>query len=419
MRYLFALLALTAAYGDDLRFASSPSVKMTTDDQIAVYQKWAKADPANIQTQTLLAGAYIQKTRETADPGYLERADALVGRVLARQPRNYEAWKLRNLIELNRHHFAVVADYAGQLTVRAPMDPENFGTMGDALMELGRYDDASKAYARMAAIKVSLFSLNRLAYYRFVTGDADGAIAAMKQAVEAGAPYPENKAWCLADLGSMYFKLGKVEEAERSYREAIATFPGQHLAHAGLGAVLGATGRSAEAIESYSHAQAIVPLPQYAGALADLYSAGGKSDEAAKQNANVDMIAQLEQAVGQKANRTLALIYANQGRNLERAQELAAADLELRHDIYTWDAFSWVEFKRGNLDEAVKASHEALKTGAKEPMLLYHAGIIENAAGHLEDGRKLLERALALNPRFDPVQADNARKLLSQIAAPR
>ena len=415
---LLILLALTAS-ADDLRFASSPSVTMTTDDQIALYQKWAKGDPVNIQTQTLLAAAYIQKTRETADPGYLERSNALVARVLERQPRNYEAWRLRNIIELNRHHFSIVADYAGQLTTRAPSDPENWGTLGDALMELGRYSDAEKAYAKMAAIKVSLFSLNRLAYYKFVTGDSQAALSAMRQAVEAGAPYPENKAWCLADLGSMYFKLGKLDEAEKSYREAIAAFPGQHLAHAGLGAVLASRGRSREAIESYIHAQAIVPLPQYSGALADLYAAEGKAEDAAKQNANIDMIAHLEEAVGQKANRTLALVYANQGRNLDRALALAEADLDLRHDIYTWDALSWVEYKRGRLDEALKASHEALKTGAKEPLLLYHAGVIERASGDVEGGRKLLESALALNPRFDPVQAPAARKALDEMGSQR
>lgn len=427
MRNVFLTLlvftvALTAAFpatGDDLRFASGPSVKMTTDDVIAVYQKWAKADPANIQTQTLLAAAYIQKTRETADPGYLERSDALVKRVLERQPRNYEAWRLRNIIELTRHHFSVVADYAGQLTTWAPTDPQNWGTLGDALMELGRYDDASKAYNKMAAIKVSLFSLNRLAYYKFVMGDAQGAVTAMRQAVEMGAPYPENKAWCLADLGSMYFKLGKLDEAERSYRDAIAAFPGQHLAHAGLGAVLAARGRTGEAIESYTHAQAIVPLPQYAGALADLYAVEGKAEDARKQNANIDMIAQLEEAVGQKANRTLAMVYANQGRNLERALALAEADLDLRKDIYTWDALSWVQYKRGHVEEALKASREALKTGAKEPLLLYHAGVIEGASGDVEGGRKMIEGALALNPRFDPVQADNARKALAEMTAQR
>jgi len=412
MRLALILISLLSVSASDLRFASGVGGGMSTDDQIAAFEKWTKADPNNAQNLSLLAAAYIQKTRETADPGYLQRADALIGRLLGREPRNYEAWRLRNLVELNRHHFSTVADYAGQLTARAPSDPQNWGTLGDALMELGRYPEAAEAYGKMAAIKESLFSLNRLAYYRFVTGNSDGALDAMRKAVAAGAQYPENKAWCLADLGSMYFKLGKLDEAERAYREAIEAFPGQHQAHAGLGAVLAARGRASEAIASYTRAQAIVPLPQYSGALADLFTAGGKAEQARLQNAQIDMIAKLEEAAGQKANRTLALVYANQERNLDRALELAEADLSLRHDIYTWDALSWVLYKRGSLEEAQKASGEALKTGAREPLLFYHAGMIARAAGDGERGRKLIESALALNPRFDPVQAPAARRAL-------
>jgi len=80
----------------------------------------------------------------------------------------------------------------------------------------------------------------------------------------------------------MYFKLGKLDEAERSFRDAIEAFPGQHQAHAGLGAVLAARGNAAEAIASYRRAQAIVPLPQYTGALADLYTVQGKLEDARK-----------------------------------------------------------------------------------------------------------------------------------------
>ena len=410
---LFACLA-ACSLAADLKFAPGGGATMSTDDQIATFEKWAKGDPNNAQNCTLLAAAYIQKTRETADPGYLERADALIQRVMARQPRHYEAWRLRNLVELNRHHFSTVADYAGKLTVWAPRDPQNWGTLGDALMELGRYPEAAEAYGKMAAIKESLFSLNRQAYYRFVTGDSEGALEAMRKAVQAGALYPENKAWCLAELGSMNFKLGRLDEAERAYRDAIDAFPGLHQAHAGLGAVLAARGRTNEAIASYTRAQSIVPLPQYSGALADLFAGADKIEKARKQNAQIDMIAALEEAAGQKANRTLALVYANQERNLEKAQALADADLELRKDIYTWDAMYWVLYKRGRLEDARKASREALKTGAREPLLLYHAGMIERAAGDREAGRKLLESALALNPRFDRVQAGLARQALAE-----
>jgi tetratricopeptide (TPR) repeat protein len=412
MKLILILISLFAACADDLKFASGLGKNMSTDEQIAVYEKWTKADPNHAQNLSLLAAAYIQKTRETADPGYLQRADALIARLLAREPRNYEAWRLRNLVALNRHQFEDVRAHAEQMAARAPADAQNWGTLGDALMELGRYPEAAEAYVKMAAIKESLFSLNRLAYYRFVTGNPEGAVEAMKKAVAAGAEYPENHAWCLAELGSMYFKLGKLDEAERAFRDGIEAFPAQHQAHAGLGAVLAARGHAAEAIASYKRAQAIVPLPQYTGALADLYTVQGKTEDARKENAQIDMIAKLEEAAGQKANRTLALVYANQGRNLERALELAEADLALRHDIYTWDAMSWVLYKRGRLEQAQKASAEALKTGAREPLLLYHAGMIARAAGEKARGRKLIESALELNSKFDVLQAREAQKAL-------
>ena len=193
--------------------------------------------------------------------------------------------------------------------------------------KLGRYPEAAEAYQKMAAIKVSLFSLNRLAYYRFITGNPDGALAAMRQAVDAGALFPENKAWCLAELGTMYFKLGRLDGAETG-------LPGRHRgvrqATPGACRVGRRTGRArplAEAIESYSRAQAIVPLPQYAGALADLYTLQANPPRRAGQNAQIDIIARLEEAAGQKANRTLALVYANQQRDLDRALALAQADL--------------------------------------------------------------------------------------------
>jgi tetratricopeptide (TPR) repeat protein len=138
----------------------------------------------------------------------------------------------------------------------------------------------------------------------------------MKEAVRAAAKYPENQAWCLVELGNMYFKSGRWAEAAAAYRDAIATFPASHAAYAGLGSVAAAEGKLPEAIENYKRAQSITPLVQYAGALYDLYQAIGKTSEARQQSDLVDLVAKLEGVADQKANRTLGLIYANQDRNL-------------------------------------------------------------------------------------------------------
>src|SRR5206468_7183344 len=100
----------------------------------------------------------------------------------------------------------------------APDDPWNFGTLGDSMMELGDYNAAADAYQTMVQLRPDMSSYNRAAYYRFVAGDAAGAIEIMKMAVDAGSRSPENVAWCLVDLGNMQWKTGQVEAAARGYQ---------------------------------------------------------------------------------------------------------------------------------------------------------------------------------------------------------
>ena len=84
------------------------------------------------------------------------------------------------------------------------------GTLGDALMELGQYDGAADAYQKMVSLRPNQSSYNRASYYRWVMGDAEGAIAIMQRAITAGSSAPENTAWCLVDLGNLYFKSGRL-----------------------------------------------------------------------------------------------------------------------------------------------------------------------------------------------------------------
>jgi tetratricopeptide (TPR) repeat protein len=261
-------------------FAQVPTI--TTDQQITLYQSWVTKDPADISSRTLLAGAYIQKTRETTDFGYLDRASKILDGVL-KEHQDYEALRLRNIVELTLHHFSKAAEYAGAMTERWPGDVQSWGTLGDARLEMGQYDAARAAFAKMLELKPGLMSYNRVGFYRFITGDPEAGIELMKKAVDAAAKYPENKAWCLVELGNIYFKTSRWDEAEESYNQAIAIFPSSHAAYAALGAVAAARGDFPKAIEKYKRAQSITPMIQYAGALFDLYTALGKTSEARRR----------------------------------------------------------------------------------------------------------------------------------------
>ena len=415
--FLTLCIALRGQDADSDRLLAS-AVHMKTDERIAVYQKLAVAKPDDLHYQNLLAGAYIQKMRETTDFGYIDRAEKLVARTLASEGNNYEALRLRSEIGLERHHFAEVARFSREMIRIAPDDSWNWGTLGDALMELGQYDDAADAYQKMMSLRPNQASYNRASYYRWVMGDAKGAIDIMRRAIDAGSPAPENTAWCLVDLGNLYFKTGRLDEAAATFAEALRTFPGYHPAFAGQGRVFAAQGKIAEAIESFQHAQAVVPMPEYAEALAELYDRAGKKDEARRQMDLLDIVDRMVSANNEKTNRNLALVFADQGRKLERALELAQAELEVRGDVYTYDALAWALFKNGRYQDAEQASERALRFGTPEPVFQFHAGMIAWALGKKDAAARSLDRALALNPRFEIRQADIATVTLHTLRNP-
>ena len=379
----FALGLLNAQEGSGPRAGAVPA--RSTDDRIRAAERQLDKSPNDMASQGTLASAYLQKLRETGDGSYLQRASKLVERMELEDGGSSVALRLQNEIDLQRHDFRAVAERARSMTKYAPSDPGNWGNLGDASMELGEYDAAGEAYTKMFALRPSLDSYNRLGFYRFVTGDAAGAIAAMRQAVQAGGAVPENTAWCWAELGDMYFKTGKTAEAEGAYRSALDFFPTLHRAYAGLGKVEAARGQAEAAIRDYEQAQRIVPLVEYAGALEKLYRGRGLVKKADGQLQMIDAIDALGRASRETTNRNLALILADRGRRLDRALELMEAEIPVRGDVYTWDAMSWVLFKLGRVQEARAASLKAIRMSTPEPDFYRHAAAIAEAAGQNEE----------------------------------
>lgn len=352
---------------------------MKTDDRIAMYSLMAKTKPGDPHYQVLLAGAYVQKTRETTDYSYLDRAGAILAGVLSDDRTNYEAQRLQLEIQLERHQFDQAAESSRRLIRVAPDDPWNWGTLGDALVEIGDYNAAAEAYQKMVALRPDLASYNRAAHFHFLFNDVPGAVAIMEKAIDAGSSSPENVAWCLVDLGNIYFKTGRTQLAGEAFRRALATFRGYHPAYAGLARVLAAGGDAAGAIANYKRAQAITPLPDYAAALYDLYRQTGQPDLARQQMALLDAIDQVSRATGETANRNLVFAFADRDIKLDRALELARGELQFRRDIYSYDALAWALYKNHRYAEAREYMQKAMALDTPEPLFRQHATSISSA----------------------------------------
>jgi tetratricopeptide (TPR) repeat protein len=395
--------------------AQSPVQTATADQRIATFEKALKASPNDAKAQAGLAAAFIQKLRETTDFAFLNRASGLVDKMLAANPKNYDALRLKAEIETHRHNFPLAAKLSQELLERNPSDAGAYGMLGDSLMELGKYDEAGQAYQQMLSLGANLSSYNRVAYHRFVTGKTNDALSWMMTAVRAGSNTPENLAWCLVEFGDMLAKTGHVEDARAAYQQALDILPGYHRALAAQGRQLAAAGEFEPAVANFKKAQAVIPLPEYGAALEALYAKTGNAAEAAKQRALLDAIDKLGQANGEKGNRALAAAYADENRNAQRAVELASAEMETRKDVYAYDALSWALLRAGRQKDAAEASAHALAQRTPEPMFLYHAGVIALEGGDRARGEELLRAALDLNPAFAFPQADDARKRLAQV----
>ena len=383
--FLFAALARPQSSADRILGALSDRSlaervsSMSTDDRIAMYSVMAKAKPDDPHYQALLAAAYVQKTRETTDYSYLDRATAILTGIVSEDRTNYEAQRLLIETQLERHLFAQAVESSLWLIKINPSDPWIWGTLGDACIEIGEYDKAADAYQKMVALRPDLASYNRAAHYRFLVGDVAGAIEIMKKAIEAGSSSAENVAWCMVDLGNIYYKTGQLPQAKQAFTASLQAFKNYYPGYAGLAKVQADGGEFAFAIDNYKRAQAIAPLPDYAAALYDLYKKAGEDADAAKQLGLLEMLDKVSRATGETANRNLVLAFADHDMKLDRALELAKGELEFRRDIYSYDALAWALYKNRQYAEAQQYMEKALKLKTPEPMFRVHAEAISDA----------------------------------------
>ena len=112
-------------------------------------------------------------------------------------------------------------------------------------------------------------------------------------------------------------------------------------------------------------------------------------------------------------------MWADHDINLDKALEMTEPDYAGIKDIYAADILAWCLYKKGRFAEAREKSREALRINTKDAVLLYHAGMIENALGNNPEAIRQLRAALALNPAFDLIQAPIAKTTLDTIDRPR
>src|SRR5205823_4663651 len=236
-------------------------------------------------------------------------------KALSLAPADYDSTAAMGSLELSRHEFAKALEWGLKAKALNIHKAYAFGVIGDAQIELGKYDEAVNTFQQMVDLRPDLSSYSRVSYARELYGDVPGAIEAMQQAVDAGSPAAENTAWVRVQLGNLYFNSGQLDKAEKEYNNALYFYPGYLHAKAGLAQVRAAQGRIDEAIKLYKDSVAGVPLPQYETALGDLYASKGDVASAKQQYDLVLFTYRLFEVNGLNANVEKAAFLADQDRD--------------------------------------------------------------------------------------------------------
>jgi tetratricopeptide (TPR) repeat protein len=355
--------------------------------------------------------AYVQQARVTADPSYYPKAEAVLGSSLRTHPTdNAGAYVGLAALAAARHDF-VGALRDGKRAERIdPYEGAVYGVIGDALLELGRYDAATTAFQTMVDTAPGLSSYARVSYVRELHGDLRGALAAMRAARDV-AGTPQDAAWAANQLGELAWSSGDVREAAARYHEAAQLDPSWVPPLAGLAKVAWARGRADAAIAGYREVVARSPLPEYVVMLGDLLWSTGDRAGAREQYGLARAEAALFRANGVNVDLELALFDADHGRP-GPALRAAGAEWERRQSIHVADAYAWALHAAGRDAAALGYERRALALGTRSAPFRYHLGMIELALGRDAAGVADLRAALRINPNFSILGPSVARSAL-------
>ena len=389
-----------------------PPAADSTAAQIAKLQAELRGSSDDVNGLDALGLAYQQRARETGDPTYYTKSDEVLSRALRLAPRDLVATSGLGSLALSRHRFREALALGRRARAISPTTARNYGVIGDALVELGRYRQGFQAFDTMATLRPDVSSYARVGHARLLLGDVAGARSALRLALDASLGQGETEAWTRVQLSKAAFSVGDIAPALAQARAALRAFPGYAPAYDALAWAEFGRSRMHAAIVAEQEAVNRIPLPQYVAMLGDLQRAAGRPAEARRQYALIGVIQRLLVANGVDTDLETALFDVDHGIRLRSSLALARRAQRERPSIDGDDVLAWALARTGHCQEALGYSKSALHLGTRDALKLFHRGAIEQCLGNRAAARGWFRRALALNPRFSVLWAPTARREL-------
>jgi tetratricopeptide (TPR) repeat protein len=380
---------------------------------------WAEAainaHPDHSQPYNDLAVAYVQRVRETSDPGYYLQAQTSLQKSFQIAPDNLEGQKARLMILLGRGEFAQVLSLAKALNKKTPDDVLLYGFIADAAIGLGDYGEAEEAIQWMLDMRPgNVPGLLRGAALRRLFGDARGAADFFSQAYQQMAPtQTEELAWTLTEMADLQLSTGDIDGAEKLLHSALQQFPGYYAALEDMTRVQTARQHYSEAVDLLRQRNRKFPTAASRYALAQALERAGQTTEAGLTYTDFARTARPMINDSENANEELVFYYLEREHDPAEALRIAQLEITKRHDVNTLDAYAWALCGNGRYTEAQKQIALALAVGVREARMFYHAGAIAAKLHDDASASRYLNQSVELNP--SSASAAAAREALQKL----
>jgi tetratricopeptide (TPR) repeat protein len=374
---------------------------LSRDDDAAALPGSKQLVRAGLQEQQL--------ARRTGEPEHYTRSERALRQALERDPDDIHALIGLASLSNTRHHFREGVALARRVRWLSPDTALAYGVMGDALIELGRYEAGFRAYDRMVALKPSIAAYARVAQARSSLGDAAGARRAIGLALDAAVDR-QTRAWAYVELGRLERSAHRLGAAARRFRQALAVSPDSAIALEALGETEAARGNLRRGIRLQRRAVALRFSPQFAASLGDLYAVAGQRQAARRAYGLVAEQDSRLAANGVDTDLDKAMFQLEHGIDLRGSLALARRGYAKRPGVEANEVLSWAFIRNGRCADAIQYSDAALRF--PDGHRYFHRAKLERCLGRERIARRLFRRALATDPNFSPIWASYARRQL-------
>jgi tetratricopeptide (TPR) repeat protein len=249
------------------------------------------------------------------------------------------------------------------LLARAPRNADYYIGLGRALEGQHRLDEAESALRESILVEPGYWmTYNSLGSFLFSFGRSDEAVEAYRRVTELA---PGNSSG-FNNLGAALMTSGNLEAAARAFERSVEIEPGRS-AYSNLGTLYYFLGRMDEAVAMYGKAIEVAPQ------VSEFW--GGRAD------ALWTIPQQRSQAI----------------EDYRRAASLAERTLAVNEtDAQTWGLLGWYYSRLGENERSQRYTQRAIELGPERPDVRYFAAVTAAQQGDREQAARQIKRAIEL-----------------------